>query len=78
MRSLRVGGGIVHQVGLPYHWGWGGGGLVTGDVVNDLTPLVLDPNVYIQEGKAMTCDVLPGRRPRGRAALDLLERYRHG
>ncbi len=78
MRPLRLGGVIVHQVGLPYHWGWGGGGLVTGDVTNDLTPLVLDPNVYIQEGKAMTCDVRPGRRPRGPAALDLLERYRRG
>ncbi|MBB6345927.1 formate dehydrogenase major subunit [Nonomuraea muscovyensis] len=78
MRPLRVEGRAVHQVGLPYHWGWGGGGLVTGDVTNDLLPLVLDPNVYIQEGKAMTCDVRPGRRPRGRAALDLLEMYRHG
>lgn len=78
MRPLRVEGRVVHQVGLPYHWGWGGDGLVTGDVANDLLPLVLDPNVYIQEGKAMTCDVRPGRRPRGRAALDLLEMYRHG
>ncbi|MBN6051693.1 molybdopterin-dependent oxidoreductase, partial [Nonomuraea sp. RK-328] len=78
MRALRVEGRVIHQIGLPYHWGWGGGGLVTGDVVNDLMPLVLDPNVYIQEGKAMTCDVRPGRRPRGRAMLDLLETYRHG
>ncbi|NUW42038.1 molybdopterin-dependent oxidoreductase [Nonomuraea rhodomycinica] len=78
MRPLRVEGRVIHQIGLPYHWGWGGGGLVTGDVVNDLMPLVLDPNVYIQEGKAMTCDVRPGRRPRGRAMLDLLETYRHG
>ncbi|TDE25142.1 formate dehydrogenase [Nonomuraea mesophila] len=78
MRPLRVGGQIVHQVGLPYHWGWGSGGLVTGDVANDLLPMVLDPNVYIQEGKAMTCDVRPGRRPRGPEALELLERYHHG
>ncbi|MCP2351225.1 formate dehydrogenase major subunit [Nonomuraea roseoviolacea subsp. carminata] len=78
VRPLRVEGRVIHQIGLPYHWGWGGGGLVTGDVVNDLMPLVLDPNVYIQEGKAMTCDVRPGRRPRGRALLDLLETYRHG
>jgi formate dehydrogenase major subunit len=78
VRPLRVGGGTVHQVGLPYHWGYGGSGLVTGDVANDLMPLVLDPNVYIQESKAMTCDILPGRRPRGPAMLALLERYRHG
>src|SRR5690606_31144537 len=39
VRPLRVGGGTVHQVGLPYHWGYGGSGLVTGDVANDLMPL---------------------------------------
>ncbi|MBE1559092.1 formate dehydrogenase major subunit [Nonomuraea africana] len=77
VRPLRIQGRVIHQIGLPYHWGWGGGGLVTGDVTNDLLPLVLDPNVYIQESKAVTCDVRPGRRPRGRAALDLLEVYRH-
>lgn len=78
IRSLRVEGQWLEQVGLPYHWAWGSGGLSTGDVVNDLTPIVLDPNVYIQESKAMTCDVRPGRRPRGRALLDLMEEYRHG
>ncbi len=76
VRPLRIQGRVVHQVGLPYHWGWRG--LVTGDVTNDLLPLVLDPNVYIQEGKAVTCDVRPGRRPRGRALLDLVEEYRDG
>ena len=78
VRPLRVEGRVVHQIGLPYHWGWGGGGLVTGDVANDLLPLVLDPNVHIQESKAVTCDMRPGRRPRGPALLDLLERYRDG
>lgn len=78
IRSLRIEGRRLEQVGLPYHWAWGSGGLSTGDVVNDLTPIVLDPNVYIQESKAMTCDVRPGRRPRGRALLDLMEEYRHG
>jgi formate dehydrogenase major subunit len=53
----------VHQVGLPYHWG--GRGLVTGDAANDLLSIVLDPNVHIQESKAATCDIRPGRRPRG-------------
>ena len=32
-------------------------GLVTGDSANDLFPLVLDPNVHIQESKAATCDI---------------------
>ena len=40
-------------------------GLVTGDSANDLFPLALDPNVHIQEVKAATCDIRPGRRPRG-------------
>ena len=70
---LEVGGRTLHQVGLPYHWGWRG--LVTGDAANDLFPLALDPNVKIQEVKAATCDVLPGRRPRGPSLRLLVERH---
>ena len=55
MPSLDVQGKRVHQVGLPYHWG--GRGLVKGDVVNDLTAWVGDPNVSIHEGKAFVCNV---------------------
>ena len=55
--------GRVHQVGLPYHWG--SRGLTTGGAANDLTHMALDPNVHIQEVKALTCDIRPGRRPRG-------------
>ncbi|RBQ15309.1 formate dehydrogenase [Spongiactinospora rosea] len=76
VRPLRVAGRTVHQIGVPYHWGWAGGGLVTGDAANDLLGVVLDPNVYIQESKAATCDVLPGRRPRGAALRALIEEYR--
>ena len=71
---LRVGGQVVHQVWLPYHWG--GGGLVGGDVVNDLLPVTMDPNVNIQESKVATCDVRPGRRPRGPALLAYVADYR--
>ncbi len=75
LRPLRIPGeGVIHQVGLPYHWG--SEGLVTGDSVNDLLPLVLDPNVYIQESKVATCDIRPGRRPRGPARLELVRQYR--
>jgi formate dehydrogenase major subunit len=62
MSPLRVQGKIVHQVGLPYHWGFKG--LSKGDAANDLYGLVLDPNVHIQDDKAATCDIRPGRRPR--------------
>jgi formate dehydrogenase major subunit len=27
--------------------------------------MALDPNVQIQEVKALTCDIRPGRRPKG-------------
>ncbi len=73
MRSLRLGTQIVEQVGLPYHWG--GTGLTTGDSANDLVNLTLDPNVYIQD-KVGTCDIRPGRRPRGPALTAYVEDYR--
>jgi formate dehydrogenase major subunit len=71
---LTVAGRAVHQVGLPYHWG--SRGYATGDSANDLLGLALDPNVHIGEYKAQTCDVRPGRRPRGQALRALLEDYR--
>jgi formate dehydrogenase major subunit len=63
MAPMRVEGRPVHQVGLPYHWG--SRGLSRGASANDLYPIVLDPNVHIQEVKAATCDIRPGRSPRG-------------
>jgi len=63
VRPVRIGGRDVHQVGLPYHWGTRG--LTTGGSANDLTHMALDPNVHIQEVKALTCDIRPGRRPKG-------------
>jgi formate dehydrogenase major subunit len=74
MKPLEVQGRTLHQIGMPYHWG--SRGIVTGDVVNDLFSLVLDPNVHIQEVKAATCDVRPGRRPRGKALLAFVDDYR--
>jgi formate dehydrogenase major subunit len=63
MRPVDVGGRRLHQIGLPYHWG--SRGLTTGGSANDLTSIVLDPNVHIGEYKALSCDIRPGRRPRG-------------
>jgi formate dehydrogenase major subunit len=51
-------------------------GIVTGDSANDLLPIALDNNVHISEYKAATCDIQPGRRPRGRARLELVQAYR--
>jgi formate dehydrogenase major subunit len=74
IKPLRVRGRTIHQVGLPYHWGTNG--ISTGDAANDLLSVVLDPNTHIQEAKAATCDIRPGRRPRGPALLDLVAEYR--
>jgi formate dehydrogenase major subunit len=74
MTPLKVMDRVVHQVGLPYHWSRRG--LVKGDGANELLPLVLDQNVHIAEYKASTCDIQPGRRPRGRALKDYVAEYR--
>jgi formate dehydrogenase major subunit len=71
---LSVGGRTMHQIGLPYHWG--ANGYVTGDAANELLGATLDPNVHIQESKVATCDIRPGRRPRGPALLRFVENYR--
>src|SRR6185312_3229604 len=71
---LTVQGRRLHQVGLPYHWGWAG--YSTGDSANDLVEISLDPNVHIQEVKAFACDIRPGRRPRGPGRVELVREYR--
>ena len=55
VRPLQIDGKTIHQVGMPWHWGYEG--VVKGDVVNELTALVGDPNVTIHEGKAFVCNV---------------------
>jgi formate dehydrogenase major subunit len=70
LRPLRMGKGgrrVVHQIGLPYHWG--SKGLVTGDAANELVSFVGDPNVSIQETKALTGTIEPGRRSRMRRVV---------
>jgi formate dehydrogenase major subunit len=55
LRPLQIDGKTIHHVGMPWHWGYEG--LVTGDIVNELTALVGDPNVTIHEGKAFVCNI---------------------
>jgi formate dehydrogenase major subunit len=73
MQTIEVQGRELEQVGLPWHWGTKG--LTRGDSANDLISIVLDPNVHIQEVKAASCDIRPGRRPRGAALRELVESY---
>ncbi len=74
VKPLKVAGKVVHTVGIPYHWGRKG--LVKGDSANELLSVVLDRNVHISEYKVCTCDIRPGRRPRGAALRTLVEGYR--
>jgi formate dehydrogenase major subunit len=55
MRPLVLQGRAVHQVGLPYHWGYRG--LVRGDVANDLLAISEEPTVRIFESKGLVCRV---------------------
>jgi formate dehydrogenase major subunit len=73
MAPLTVAGRVLHQVGLPWHWG--PNGLTTGDAANELAHLSLDPNVHIQEVKALAVDIQPGRRPRGPELRELVRDY---
>jgi len=54
-KPLTVDGKRVHQIGMPWHFGWQG--LATGPVANDLTPHVGDGNTTIPEYKAFLVDV---------------------
>jgi formate dehydrogenase major subunit len=62
IKPLQLGRRKVHQIGLPYHWSTRG--TVTGDAANELIGFVADPNVSIQESKALTANIAPGRRDR--------------
>jgi formate dehydrogenase major subunit len=70
---LRVQGRTLHQIGLPYHWG--PNGYSRGDAANELAAIALDPNSHIQEVKALSGDIRPGRRPRGPARAALVADY---
>jgi formate dehydrogenase major subunit len=60
MRPFVIDGKTVHAVGIPWHWGYQG--LARGDVPNDISALVADPNVSIHEGKVFSCNLRAGRR----------------
>ena len=57
-KPFVVDGKKVHQIGAPWHWGYNG--ISKGDITNDLSATVGDPNVYIQETKAFVCNVKKG------------------
>jgi formate dehydrogenase major subunit len=71
IQPLLIDGQTVHQVGLPYHWGYRG--LVKGDAANDLLSISEEPNVRIMESKGLLCNVVAGRRAQGKEALEEME-----
>ena len=73
IRPLQLNGKTVHQVALPYHYGTAG--LVRGGAANDLLTISGEPNVTIMEAKACTCNIVPGRLPRGNAFAEFLNKY---
>ena len=66
LQPLVVDGRRLHQVGLPWHFGYGG--IARGAIANDLSALIEDPNSFIHEGKSFTCAVRQGRV--GESAVD--------
>jgi Molydopterin dinucleotide binding domain len=76
MQPLIVEGKKVHQVGLPYHWGYRG--LVKGDAANDLLSISEEPNVRIMESKRLLGNLFAGRRGQGKQALEQMEAHIRG
>ena len=73
IKPIKLNGNTVHQIGLPYHWGYKG--LVKGDVANDLIAISQEPNVRIMETKALTCNIAPlgARQREPRSAEEIAE-----
>ena len=59
IQPLKVNGRTLHQIGMPFHWGFAGE--TVGAIANDLTALSADPNVSMHEAKAITVNVRAGR-----------------
>ncbi len=57
-KPFQLNGQTVHQIGLPWHWGFEG--LCVGDSANNLTPHVGDANTMIPEYKAFLVRVKKG------------------
>jgi formate dehydrogenase major subunit len=57
LKPVRLNGKTIHQVGMPYHWGYAG--LVKGAAANDLLVISQEPNVRIMETKALVCNIVP-------------------
>jgi formate dehydrogenase major subunit len=58
IKPFVINGKKVYQVGIPWHWGYQGVmKSARGDVTNDLVASLGDPTTFIQESKALLCNV---------------------
>ncbi len=55
LRPFYVDGQAVHEIALPWHWGYMG--MSSGDSANSLTPRVSDINTMIPEYRAFLCSI---------------------
>lgn len=60
VRPFQIAGKTVHQIGMPWVFGWEG--YARGDIANVLLAITGDPNVSIHTTKAITCNIRAGRR----------------
>ena len=61
IKPFVIDGKTVYQVGIPWHWGWAGVMESSrGDITNDLVASLGDPTTFIQESKALLCNVRKG------------------
>jgi formate dehydrogenase major subunit len=61
IKPFVIDGRVVYQVGIPWHWGWAGVmESARGDITNDLVASLGDPTTFIQESKALLCNVRKG------------------
>jgi formate dehydrogenase major subunit len=62
VRPFVIDGRLVHQVGMPWVYGWNG--YAHGDIANVLLAITGDANTSIHSTKATTCALRRGRLPR--------------
>jgi formate dehydrogenase major subunit len=71
LKPFRIDGRTIHQIGMPWVYGWQG--YARGDVANVLLAITGDANTSIHSTKAITCNIRPGRKTRP----DVLQRREH-
>ena len=59
LRPLLIDGKLLHEVGMPWVFGWEG--YARGAIANVLLAIHGDPNTSIHTTKALTCAVRKGR-----------------